>query len=160
MSEQSDGITATYSELANGIGRATWMGVVPMIVLFIASVVVALRGGADQRHLLLAVGALLSAAAIFAYAVLVSTKLKGHVGRGSSPMVLTFSALIPYAFGCYLFFYEGLWRLSNLLHGFSARVVIYSLLFTIGGYWLVAATHRLSETAKFGRVSPAESGTV
>jgi len=88
MSEQPDGTTATYSELANGIGRAIWMGVIPMIVLLIASVVVAFRGGADRRHLLLAVGALLSAAAIFAYAVLVSTKLKGHVGRGSAPMLL------------------------------------------------------------------------
>jgi drug/metabolite transporter (DMT)-like permease len=138
MSEQPDGSTATYSELANGIGRATWMGVIPMIVLLIASVVVALRGGTDRRQLLLAVGALLSAAAIFAYAVLVSTKLKGHVGRGWAPMLVTVSALIPYAFGCYLFFYEGLWRLSNLRHGFSTRVVIYSLLFTIGGYWLVS----------------------
>jgi len=160
MSEQSDGITATYSKLANGIGRATWMGLVPMIVLLIASVVVALRGAADRRHLVLAAGALLSAAAIFAYAVLVSTKLKGQVGRGLAPMLVTFSALIPYAFGCYLFFYEGLWRLSNLRHGFSARVVIYSLLFTIGGYWLVSATHRLSETARFGRVSPAEGGSI
>jgi hypothetical protein len=160
MSEQSDGTTATYYELANGIGRATWIGVIPMIVLLIASGAGAFRGGADRRHLLLAVGALLSAAAIFAHAVLVSTKLKGHVGRGSAPILVAFSALIPYAFGCYLFFYEGFWRLSNLRHGFSARVLIYSLLFTIGGYCLVSATHRLSETAKFGRVSPAESGAV
>jgi drug/metabolite transporter (DMT)-like permease len=160
MNEQSDGITASYSALANGIGRATWMGVVPMIVLLIGSVILAFRGGADQRHLLLGVGALLSAAAIFAYAVIVSTKLKGHQARGFGPMLVTLSALIPYAFGCYLFFYEGLWRLTNLRHGFSARVVIYSFLFTIGGYWLVSATHRLSETAKFARVVPIESDGV
>lgn len=160
MSEQSEGINATYSELANGIGRATWMGVIPMIVLFTASVVVALRGGADRRYLVLALGALLSGAAVFAYAVLLSMRLKGHIGRGWALMLVTFAALIPYAFGCYLFLYEGLWRLSNLRHGFSARLVLYSLLFTIGGYWLVSATHRLSETAKFGRARPAESGAV
>ncbi len=154
--EEDQVVVVSYDQLAMRIGRATWKAVLPMVVLFIASVVVVFREG-GLRYQLLAAAAVLSASAAVAYAVLVSTTLKGHVERGWIPMVITFAALTPFGFGCYLFFYEGLWRLVRLRHGFSARVLLFSFLFAAGGYWLVSATHDLSEIAKFKRAKETDN---
>jgi drug/metabolite transporter (DMT)-like permease len=156
MDNEEDQVIVAYDQLVTGVGRATWKAVLPMIVLFTASVVLVFREG-GQRYQLLAVAALLSASAAFAYAVLVSATLKGHVDRGWVPMLITFAALIPFGFGCYLFFYEGLWRLLRLRRGFSAHVLLFSFLFAAGGYWLVSATHELSEIAKFKRAKETDN---
>jgi len=149
-----EGDLASYDMLSTRIARAITKSVGPMAVLFIASCVQALRLGLYKHYLVLGLGALLSGAGVFAYATLVSINLKDPVGRGWVPTFVTFFALFPYAFGCYLFFYEGLWRLAGLRHGFSLRHLLIGALFSVGGYWLVWATHQLSETQKCEKVTP------
>ena len=55
-----------------------------------------------------------------------------------------FGGFIPYLFGCYLVFYEGLWRLGALLDGFSSVVVVVALLYIVTGYTVVLAIYRVN----------------
>jgi drug/metabolite transporter (DMT)-like permease len=98
MFNKEDQVVVSYDQLAMRIGRATCKAVLPVVVIFIASVVLVFREG-GLRYQLLAVAAVLSASAVFAYAVLVSTTLKRHDDRGWMPMLIAFAALTPFGFG-------------------------------------------------------------
>jgi hypothetical protein len=102
MSEVAGEITATSAQLTERISGAVVKGVLPMIVLIGATVVQAIRHGGGQHYVLLGVAAVLSIAALFSYGLLVKLKLEGALRRGWVPMIVTFSAFIPYLFGCYL----------------------------------------------------------
>ena len=72
----------------------------------------------------------------------------GKKRRGLVPMLVAFGGYLPYLFGCYLVFYEGLWRLRTLVSEFSVVTVLLSFLFVVGGYMVVNGTYLASE---FGR---------
>jgi heme/copper-type cytochrome/quinol oxidase subunit 4 len=132
-------------------------GVGPMLVLVVAVIVQMARHGLTTRYIVLAGATSLSCVALVIYAISVALQLGRTPRRSLTNMVLAFSGFIPYLFGCYLFLYEGLWRLTRLRAGFSASTILLAVAFVVGGYWVVAGTHAVSEAAKFQRISSVPS---
>lgn len=73
---------------------------------------------------------------------------KGRKQKSWSKSLIPIGGMIPYLFGCYLVFYEGLYRLRFLFQGFSFRIIIVACLFIILGYAMVEGIYHISE---FGR---------
>jgi hypothetical protein len=115
--------------------------------IVILSVVLIYRNGFTTRYLFLILGSILSVAAMMAYGLLIVAD-KGRKHKSWSKSLTSIGGFIPYLFGCYLAFYEGLYRLSFLLHGFSFRTIAVACLFIILGYAMGKGIYRISE---FGR---------
>lgn len=92
-------------------------------------------------------GAILSVVAMIAYGLLIAID-KGRKQKGWSKSLIAIGGFIPYSFGCYLVFYEGLYKLRFLLHGFSFRTIIVACIFIVVGYTIVQGIYHISE---FGR---------
>jgi hypothetical protein len=60
-------------------------------------------------------------------------------------MIVGFGAFIPYILGCYMTFYEGLWRLRHLLQEFTFTTLLTSIAFVILGFSLVNGVYRVTE---------------
>jgi len=78
--------------------------------------------------------------------------LKAYAGErgptGIGPMLLAAGGSIPYVFGCYLVFYEGLWGFVRLINSFTFSSLLASAFYLVTGYAIVVAIYRVSE---FGR---------
>ncbi len=123
-----------------------------LITLSIATVVRLLQKGGLFHYGLLLVGSILSITEFYALKFLVCqvSEEEGKIKRGLVPMLIGFGGLIPYLFGCYLFFFEGLWRLLHaaLIRVFSVRSLVLSVLFTILGFIVVNSDYKISEFLK------------
>jgi len=141
------------------ISRGAMKGVGTMLVLIVGVIVQIIRHGFTDRYIALATATLLSCITLVVYVVHVAVQL-GRIPRPTwTSMALAFSGFVPYVFGCYLFFYEGLWRLTRLRAGFSANTIVLAVAFLVGGYWVVAGTHAVSEAARFQRIDSVPSAT-
>lgn len=161
MNSARQEVTVTREQLTEAVSRAVVKGTAPLAVLFLAAVVQMFRHGVSTRYLVLAAGAVVGSVLLVAYAAVTRANLDSPVPRSWLAMLMTVGGLVPYAFGCYLVFYEGFWSLTTLRNGFSLGVAALSVAFIIGGYWVVASTHRISEFAKFQKVSaPIEDASV
>lgn len=127
------------------VGRLMGVPSLGLLALIIGAVVRLIQNVGGLRYWLILVGSALSVMALLAFNILV-TERNQQGRRGLFQMIVGFGLFIPYLFGCYLFFYEGLWRLISLTRVFSLRTVILGLLFTTLGYKVVQATQRASQT--------------
>ena len=103
-------------------------------------IVQGVRGGFTSPAALLLAGSLASIVAAFCYSGALA--IHADSGRASS---LSLVGLLPYAFGCYLLFYRGLWTGRTLLEDFSFGTLLGCLLFVYFGYRLVYWTWLFTE---------------
>jgi hypothetical protein len=130
------------------VSKLITRGVVALLVLAVAAGVKMFRHGAQGHYMLLLVGALFTIVSLWAYPAYIASE-RGQVRRAWwRALFITVAGLIPYLFGCYLVFYEGFWRMRGLLDGFSASLLVVSLLFVVGGWQVVNSIYKATE---FGR---------
>ena len=134
-------------QISKLIARLTTKAILAAFFIIILSVVQIFRNGFTTRYLYLIFSAILSVAAMLAFGLLIAVD-KGRKQKGWHQFLISMGGFIPYLFGCYLVFYEGLYRLRFLLHGFSFRIIIVACLFIILGYAIVKGTYNISG---FGR---------
>jgi hypothetical protein len=128
------------------VGKLMAVPSLGLLALMIGTVVRLLQKAGGPRYWLFLAGSALSVITLFIFNIVVTERNQQRIGflqRG-----LAFCLLIPYSFGCYLFFYEGLWRLLSLTKVISARTVIAGSLFTVLGYMVVMTTYRSTEFSK------------
>jgi len=93
--------------------------------------------------------AILSAVFLWVYTMLiVKTALSGGVIRSWGGCAFSLGSIVPWAFSAYLFFYRGLWRLSDLLDRFSWLIIGEAFVFVFMGYLLINALYPLSEIGR------------
>ena len=112
---------------------ATPAGITLLLVTFITSVKLC-YDGTDSRILLLLPASTLSALILYGLSHPEST-----VHRRLKTWLYSPCRYIPYLFGLYLFFFEGFWRLANLLKDFSYIGLLLVAFFFIGGNLVVSA---------------------
>jgi len=145
--DKSEDLTLKGGEISRFISRLVTKSFFGMLVLAVATVVRLIQRGGFIRYWLLLGGSILSILTLFAFSVFVIWD-KGKKKKGIFPMLLSFSPLVAYFFGCYLFFYEGAWRLFRTFKSFSWWSLVLSLLFITLGYITVSATYKVSEFAR------------
>jgi len=145
-------IPATILELRGGetssyLARLVTKPILVFLIVFAATVVQVFRHGISIRYLILLSGSLAAGILLLAFGLLVITG-RGRKRRSILAMLIAFGGFVPYIFGCYLCFYEGLWRLKGLFDSFSVSLLVVSLLFVIAGYIIVKGTYLVSEFAR------------
>lgn len=131
------------------LAKLVTKGVLFAMILVVVTLIQAFFYGMTGRSLILLLGAILSGLALFAYISFAAIKGKAEKPKnGFLSLSFVLIGFIPYLFGVYLFLYEGLWRFTRLSNGFSIRVIIAALFYTVAGYIIVGAIYRASE---FGR---------
>ena len=146
-SDKSEVLTLKEGEISQFISRLVTKSCFGIFVLAVTTVVRLIQKGSNIRYWILLGGSILSILTLFAFSIFVTWD-KGKKKKGIVPMLLSFSPLIAYLFGCYLFFYEGAWRLFRTFTSFSWWSLVLSLLFITLGYLTVSATHKVSEFAR------------
>jgi hypothetical protein len=137
-------------ELNSLLAKLVTKGALTALMMFVISLIQVFMDGATGRNLTLLIGSALSGMALFFYVSFVGVTGGNKERRtGFLPWFFVLVGFIPYLFGVYLFLYEGLWRLTRLLNGFSVRIILAGLFYTLGGYIIVGAIYKASE---FGRV--------
>lgn len=126
------------------LARLTTKAMVVLLALAAVAAFQLIRLGPHGRYFLLLGGSVLSMTALWAYGARIAAE-QGRPRRSIGGMLIGLGGFIPYSFGCYLVFYEGLWRLRVLFDGFSIWVVLIAGLYGIGGYTVVNAIYKVSE---------------
>jgi len=147
MEEDPEVKTLTPVEVSELIGKIVTVPSLGMAVLAITYFIRLIHKGSSTRYWIILIGSLLSIVLLFAFNFRFTAE-NGKAKRGLLSMALAFSAFIPYLFGCYLFFFEGLRRLYLLLSAFSFRALVRSLLFTGLGYMVVNAVYKSTVVVK------------
>lgn len=147
MTESSEPQNLSDTEVKHFIARLNTKGVTVLIYLAIIFAVQMFRLGVTDRYILMLAGSVLSMAVLYAYPRC-AVRDGGKPERSPVGAILAIAGFIPYLFSLYLLLYEGFWRLRLLLDGFSVAVVIVAVLYIVGGYFVLMATHKVSE---FGR---------
>ncbi len=136
-----DKLTLKGTEVSRFIARMTTKAYFALVAVFIFASVKLILHGNVADYLWLLIGSVLSAAAIFAYSLLaIASKRKSFLLSG-----VAFAGFIPFLFGCYLVFYRGFWRLSNLFAEFSVWTIVAAVCFVLVGYAVVSGIHKVSE---------------
>lgn len=144
------------------IGRFITKAVSFLAALVIVYVIQIFRLGPNNRYIFIVLGSIFSIVILFtsaAYVEGVAPFLNRHQIRNIKATLVRFigrfstgfGSFIPYLFGCYLFFYEGLWRVLSLIDRFSWGGVIITLAYILGGYAVVSAVYKLSEFVRSER---------
>jgi len=144
----NNSITLKGGEISDYIAMLIGKASGGMIILAIASVVQMFRIGIQNRYWILLAGALISVACLLVFLFIVAFIDKGQKKYTFLRVLGSIAAFIPYLFGCYLTFYEGLWRLIYSISPLSITALIISIIFIILGFSLVSATYKSSEFAK------------
>jgi hypothetical protein len=121
-------------------------GFISSLLIGTVALVLIAKNGFHVRPAVLLGGALMSIMSVFAYGCLIIRDANaGAVRKGIIPMLFSLSGFIPYAFGCYLALYEGLWSLTQLINSFSFAIIGASFFYLIMGYFIVLTIYNLSE---------------
>ncbi len=134
-------------EISDYISKLITKASLGMIILAIGTIIQIIRYGIHLHYWILLVCSVLSILSLLSYSFLITWENRKKK-EGILPMLIGFGAFIPYLFGCYLFFYDGIWRLLKLFHTFSWWIFFLSLIFIILGYSLVSATYKVTEFDK------------
>ena len=119
-------------------------GAMFLVVLVIWIVIRMIWKEVDDRRTLLVIGSLVCLMLFVIVPFVMKAKTIHAVVKAVAALLL----FVPFVFGCYLVFYEGLWRLRLLESGFSFGLVFATIVYTVGGFAVVKATYNISE---FGR---------
>jgi hypothetical protein len=137
------------SQVTDLLAELFAMPILSLVPIFFFALIQIVRFGNADDYVILVVGSCLSGAAICGYGFIpLYATYKGKLDRGKKSWPLTFLALagfIPYAFGCYLIFYKGLWGLKDLFAKFSIARLFARVMFAILGYWLVYSFYLVTE---------------
>ena len=151
MSEESATDEIVVADRDDFFARMIAPGAMFLVVLVIWTVIRMIWKEVDDRRTLVVIGSLVSLMLFFIVPIVMKVKTIHSVVKAVAALLL----FVPYVFGCYLVFYEGLWRLRLLESGFSFGLVFATIVYTVGGFGVVKATYNISE---FGR--SISSGTV
>ncbi len=145
--ENQEKITVTTSQLQKEFSTLAGKAIIPLIPIFIYSIIQLIRVGNRADYLLLLIGCILSAAAIMGYII---NELTNGVRKKKSflAMFLAFGGLIPWVFGSYVVFVNGFWSLKELTNGFSSIIILKALFFVFLGYAVVSNFHKITEIGK------------
>lgn len=136
-------------ELNLFLAKLVTKGIVLAAVVAIVALVQMFMNGVTNRHLFMLAGALLSGLALFGFvAVIVRDAEAGGPRKSFLSMLLGLGGFVPYLFGAYLCFYEGIWKFVRLFEQFSVGTIVAAIFYIIAGYIIVLAIYRVSE---FGR---------
>lgn len=136
-------------ELDLFLAKLVTKGIVLAAVVAIVALVQMFMNGVTNRYLFLLAGALLSGLALFGFvAVIVRDAAAGGPQKSFLSMLLVFGGFVPYLFGAYLCFYEGIWKFVRLFEQFSVGTIVAAIFYIIAGYIIVLSIYRVSE---FGR---------
>jgi hypothetical protein len=124
-------------------------GYIASVLVAILAVILIFQDGISTRTTLLLSGALTSPLALFGYVTLIVNKAyAGSPIKGMGPMLLAAGGSIPYVFGCYLVFYEGLYGFVRLISNFTFGPLLASAFYLVTGYAIVVAIYRVTEFAR------------
>ncbi len=143
MTDPEKIIKISRREKDSEISKTTGKPFIILLLLSIISVVQMFRFGMSDRYFLLIGGSFLTIVSLIIYG-----NSDFYVRKSGSQIirpVLMIVGFIPYVFGCYLFFYEGIWRMRLLLNGFSLTTLSVSLCYFFSGYVVVMAIYKISE---------------
>jgi len=116
-------------------------GAMFLVVLLIWTVIRMIWKDVDDRRILILV---MSLASLVLFLVVPSV-MKATTIHKVIKAVTALLLFAPFLFGCYLFFYEGLWRLRLIEDGFSFGLIAASVFYAIGGFGVIKATYNISE---------------
>lgn len=146
MTESGPLVLPSGIALSRFLAELTWKGFVISIVIAIVGAVHLVRIGFSVRDLVLLLGASASVVGFYGYGFVIMRKTtKNRYKRGFGPWLLALGGFIPYIFGSYLVFCEGLWGLWRLLHQFTYGSLFAALAFLVVGHQIVLAIYRISE---------------
>ena len=136
-------------ELDLFLAKLVTKGILIAAIVAVVALVQMFMNGITNRQLILLVGALLSGLALFGFvAVIVRDAEAGGPRKSFLSMLLGLGGFVPYLFGAYLCFYEGIWKFVRLFEQFTVGTIVAATFYTIAGYLIVLAIYRVSE---FGR---------
>jgi hypothetical protein len=136
-------------ELDLFLAEISTMGFIASLSIAVVAAIIIYQDGISAHSEFLLGGSLLSPLAIFGYVWLIIRKAdSGGPKPGIGPMLVAVGGFVPYAFGCYLVFYEGLWGFVRLIDAFTFSSLFAKVFYLIAGYVIVHAIYRVSE---FGR---------
>ena len=116
-------------------------GAMFLVVLSIWTVIRMIWKDVDDRRILILVMSL-SSLVLF---LVVPSVMRATTIHKIIKAVTALLLFAPFLFGCYLVFYEGLWRLRLIEDGFSFGLLAASVIYAIGGFGVVKATYNISE---------------
>jgi len=119
-------------------------GAMFLVILAIWTLVRMIWKDVDDRRILLLTGSIVS----LVFLLTVPAAIRRETIHSAVKAVVMLLMLLPFAFGCYLVAYEGLWRLRFLDSGFSFGLIFATIVYAVGGFGVVKATFNISE---FGR---------
>ena len=144
MTEESAKDEIVVADRDDFFARMIAPGAMFLVVLVIWIVIRMIWKEVDDRRTLLVIGSLVSLMLFIIVPFVMKAKTIHSVVKAVAALLL----FVPFVFGCYLVFYEGLWRLRLLESGFSFGLVFATIVYTVGGFAVVKATYNISE---FGR---------
>jgi hypothetical protein len=128
------------------IAETTGKPLIPLILTFLFSLIQIIRFGIVGDYGFLLIGSILSICLIGVY-----SSLFGKTEKSWLSAIIAFGGFIPYLFGCYLFFYRGMWRLADLVEGFAFLTVVKAVCFIVLGYVVVSGLYRLTEIVRMSK---------
>ena len=120
-----------------------WFSSRAEIALTLVTIVTAIKlyyFGTGNRIAVLFAGSALSALILYGL-----SHPKSKVHSHLKALLYSPCRYIPYFFGLYLFFFEGFWRLAQLLNGFNYFDIALAAFFFIGGNMVVSAGYMAME---------------
>jgi hypothetical protein len=129
------------------LAKLTGKAIASCFVIVVVSLLQLIHIGYADKYIFIMVGAIVSPVAMLMYLMQV-VKHSGMGKRGFIPMLIAVSGFIPYLFGCYLVFYEGIWNLKSIFNGFSFTVILRSAYYVFFGYAVLMGIYKVSELGK------------
>jgi hypothetical protein len=139
------------------LAELTTRGFIALFLVSAVAIVLIFKDGTSARTLLLLGGSIISAIGIFGFSWLIIQKVDMGGAKPSIKLMLSsLGGLAPYVFGCYLTFYEGLWRGVGLFSNFTLGALLAFLFYLIAGYAIVLSIYRLTHCCptKFTKKRP------
>ena len=125
-------------------------GAMFLLALSIWTVIRMIWKGVDERRIWILSVSMASILIFIVVPQMIKAQVIPRIIKGVAALLI----FLPFALGCYLFFFEGLGRLRFLENGFSFGLIVAALVYIVGGFGVVKASYNVSE---FGRSIMANS---
>ncbi len=135
-------------QISDFVARLIFKAIFVTACILIYSTVQIFRVGLSNKYLILIFVSILSIVEMIAYIFVEFMMATGNRQKSWTKALILFGGFIPYLFGCYLVFYEGLYRLRLLASGFSFRILIISCMYVIAGFVIVKSIYNITEFGK------------
>lgn len=133
------------NEVATVLARLLFRPLLALLAVAVVAAIGLARHGPGEDYRLLVLGSLGSAICLPAHSLLAFVP---HGRRSWLLLGLALGGLPPYLFGLYLFFYRGLWGMTDLGRGSPVDVLLRTGLCVIAGFSVVRGTYLVTEFTK------------